>query len=238
MKPDFGTGYSSVIPTLDLLKEYETGDMRKNWSIMSQGYSNSKWINANFPNGFTYDTMPQPPPPASTLADDATHITTGTRTNALKYINGPANNGGDPTSTFGDGICLYLLRYADILLIYAEGVLGSNPSTTDPAALTAINAVRARAQLPALTSITKQAIMHERRVEFAFEGDYWYDVQRQGFAMAQQIINGQERGTLNADGSINHVAANLSSESQLFLPIPSDEVTADPQLAKPAVPYY
>jgi starch-binding outer membrane protein, SusD/RagB family len=81
-------------------------------------------------------------------------------------------------------------------------------------------------------------IFHERRVEFAFEGDYWFDIQRQGFAKAQQIINSQERGTLNGDGTISHVAASFTSASQLYLPIPSDEVVADPELAKPAVPYY
>jgi starch-binding outer membrane protein, SusD/RagB family len=237
MKPDFGTGYSSVIPTLDLLGTYEKGDQRKGWSIMQQGFANPNWKNSNFPNGYTYDTTPQPNP-SNIVADDATHITTGTRSNPLKYINGPASNGGDPTSAYGDGLCVYLLRYADILLIYAEGVLGSNASTSDPAALTAFNAVRARAQLPALSSLTKQQIMHERRVEFAFEGDYWYDVQRQGFTTAQSIINAQERGTLNFDGTINHVQASFSSASQLFLPIPSDEVVADPALAKAAVPYF
>jgi len=81
-------------------------------------------------------------------------------------------------------------------------------------------------------------ILHERRIEFAFEGDYWYDIQRQGFSKAQEIINAQERGTLNSDGTVNHVHATFSDASQLYLPIPSDEVVADPELAKPAVPYY
>ena len=109
---------------------------------------------------------------------------------------------------------------------------------TDAGALAAINAVRDRAKLLPLTSITKQQILHERRSEFAFEGDYWFDIQRQGFSTAQQIINAQERGTVNGDGSINHVGASFTSESQLFMPIPSDEVVADPELAKPPVPYY
>jgi len=236
LKPDFGTGYSSVIPTLDLLNSYEPGDKRRGWSVMEQGYNNPNWKNSNFANGFHYDT--------SLIVngvrqqDDATHITTGTRSNSLKYINGPANNGGDPTSAFGDALNVYLLRYADILLIYAEGVLGNNSSTSDPSALAAFNLVRGRAGLPPLNSLTKDIIMHERRVEFAFEGDYWYDIQRQGFAKAQQIINSQERGTLIGDGRVNHVAASFSNASQLFLPIPSDEVVADPELAKPAVPFF
>ncbi|MBV9963318.1 MAG: RagB/SusD family nutrient uptake outer membrane protein [Parafilimonas sp.] len=232
LKPDFNTGYSSVIPSLDLLNAYDPGDKRKEWSVMQQGYTNPSWKNVNFPNGFTYDTS------VGGVADDATHITTGTRSNSLKYINGPADNGGDPTSAFGDALNVYILRYADVLLIYAEGILGTNASTSDAGALNAFNLVHTRAGLPPVSSITKDMIMHERRVEFAFEGDYWYDVQRQGFEKAQQIINSQERGTLNGDGTINHVHATFTSESQLYLPIPSDEVVADPELAKPAVPYY
>lgn len=199
---------------------------------MQEGYSNPNWVNSNFPNGFTYDTS------LMGHQDDATHITTGTRSNSLKYIVGPAVNGGSPTSAFGDGLNVYILRYADVLLIYAEGVLGTNASTTDPGALNAFNLVHTRAGLPPVTSLTEDMILHERRVEFAFEGDYWYDIQRQGFAKAQAIINAQERGTLNGDGTINHVHATFANESQLYLPIPSDEVVADPQLAQPAVPYY
>jgi hypothetical protein len=234
MKPDFNTGYSSVIPTVDLLKAYDSGDLRKGWSIMQQGYTNSNWKNSLFPNGFAYDTT------VGGGSDDAYHITNGTRSNSLKYINGPAVNGSpsDPTSAFGDALCLYILRYADVLLIYAEGILGSNPSTTDGSALAAFNLVHTRAGLSPVTSLTKQQILHERRVEFAFEGDYWFDIQRQGFTIAQQIINGQERGTLNGDGTINHVGATFTSASQLFMPIPSDEVVADPELGKPAIPYY
>jgi hypothetical protein len=234
MKPDFGTGYSSVIPTLDLLNAYEPNDKRKEWSVMQQGYSNPAWKNSLFPNGFSYDTT------VGGGSDDAYHMTTGTRSNSLKYINGPAVNGSpsDPTSAFGTSLNLYLLRYADVLLIYAEAILGANSSTADQSALDAFNLVRNRAKLPSLTSLTRQQILHERRVEFAFEGDYWFDIQRQGFTTAQQIINAQERGTVNGDGTINHVGASFTSSSQLYLPIPSDEVVADPELAKPAVPYY
>jgi starch-binding outer membrane protein, SusD/RagB family len=234
MKPDFGTGYSSVLPTLDLLNAYEPGDKRKGWSIMQQGYKNPNWKNSNFPNGYEYDTT------VGGGSDDAFHTTNATRCNSLKYINGPANNGSpsDPTSAFGDAMNLYLLRYADVLLIYAEATLGTNTTTSDGSALAAFNKVRNRAGLASLASLTKQQILHERRVELAFEGDYWYDIQRQGATAAKLIINAQERGSLNGNGTVNHVGASFTNDSQLYLPIPSDEVVADPELAKPAVPYY
>jgi hypothetical protein len=235
LKPDFNTGYSSVIPTLDLLNAYQPGDKRKGWSVMQQGFTNPNWKNSNFPNGFEYDTMP------GGQTDDAYHITTGTRSNPLKYVIGPANNGSpsQPTnSQGGNSMCTYILRYADVLLIYAEAVLGTNATTSDASALTAFNQVHQRAGLPAVTSITKDIIFQERRVEFAFEGDYWFDVQRQGFAKAKQILEAQERGTLNGDGTISHTGVSVTSASQLFLPVPSSEVISDPELSKPAVAYY
>jgi len=232
LKPDFNTGYSSVIPTLDLLNAYQSGDLRKSWSVMQQGFHRADWKNVNFPNGFTYDTMPGGQP------DDAYHITTGTRSNSLKYVIGPKSTGFNFSSQGGNDMPIYILRYADVLLIYAEAVLGTQASTSDPSALAAFNAVHERAGLSPVSSLTKDMIMYERRVEFAFEGDYWFDIQRQGFAKAQQIINAQERGTLNGDGSINHLGGNLHSSDQLFMPIPSDEVLADPELAQPPVHYH
>lgn len=204
---------------------------------MQQGFKRTDWTNSLFPGGFEYDTTVQTPG-QSYKSDDAYHITNGTRSNSLKYIVGTGSNGEAVNSQGGNNMCIYLLRYADVLLIYAEGKLGTNASTSDATALAAFNAVHMRAGLPAVSSLTKDMIMHERRVEFAFEGDYWFDVQRQGFAKAQQIINNQERGTINGDGTIAHVSAAFNAASQLYLPIPNDEVVADPQLNQPAVAYY
>ena len=233
LKPDFGTGYSSAIPTIDLLNSYQTGDKRKGWSIMQQGYSNPAWKNVNFPNGFVYDTTGAVPDPNSVLT-----ILTGTRSNALKYTAGPASVIGTVNGQGGNSLCVYILRYADVLLIYAEAVLGTNASTSDGGALAAFNLVHQRAGLPAVSSITKSMIFAERRVEFAFESDYWYDIQRQGYAAAQAILLSQERGTYNGDGTITHLAPTFTSASQLFMPIPTDEIVADPALAQAPVSYY
>ncbi len=102
----------------------------------------------------------------------------GSRANALKYVVGLGTNGENVNST-SDDICTYILRYADILLIYAEATLGDDASTSDSSALDAINAVRQR-RPGRPDQHYKDIILHERRVEFAFEGDYWFDIQRQG----------------------------------------------------------
>ncbi len=232
LKPDFNTGYSSVVPTIDLLNAYTVGDKRLGWSIMQQGYSNPNWKNVNFPNGFVYDTTGAVPDPNSVLT-----ISTPTRSNTLKYIAGPANVIGTANSQGGNSLPVYVLRYADVLLIYAEAVMGASTSTSDAGALAAFNQVHERAGLPAVTSLTKEMILKERRLEFAFESDYWFDIQRQGFTAAQAIISAQERGSYTGTG-ISHLTASFTSASQLYMPIPASEVLADPNLAEAPVPYY
>lgn len=124
------------------------------------------------------------------------------------------------------------------MLIYAEATLGNDASSTDNSALDAINAVRDRAGLGDLTSITKDAILHERRVEFAFEGDYWFDIQRRGFTKAKDMIALQERGSYDFNGHLVSEKVTLTSAAQLFLPIPQTDLSASPKLSEPAIPYY
>ena len=131
-----------------------------------------------------------------------------------------------------------MLRYADILLIYAESVLGTQPSTNDVSALEAFNRIRARAELPTKSSLTINDILKERRVEFAFEGDYWFDIQRQGFAKAKQIIEAQNRGTIGNTPVWRLPVYVTFNESGMYLPIPAGETLQDPELLKPPVSYY
>jgi hypothetical protein len=140
--------------------------------------------------------------------------------------------GGEAVLGMNTGINTMILRYADVLLIYAEATLGTNASTSDATALTAFNAVRKRANLAEKTTITIDDILHERRVEFAFEGDYWFDLQRQGYAKAKQIIEAQNRGTADSPLYVTF------SESKMYLPIPAGEILQDPALAQDPVAYY
>ena len=68
-----------------------------------------------------------------------------------------------------------LLRLADVYLICAEAnLLAGN----DAKAIEYTNAVRARAGVDALASVTFEDIWKERRLELAGEGDRWYDYVR------------------------------------------------------------
>lgn len=230
-------GWSSVMPSIDMLNAYESGDMRRRWSIMEHGDIYPQWkpTRANNPDfnnfmasGYRYDVN-EPAPLGHR---------TPTRSSVTKYVVGPGGD-SEPVLAQKTQIGTYILRYADVLLIYAEAVLGPNATTTDQSALDAFNAVRQRAQLPAKTELTLADILHERRVELAFEGDYWFDIQRQGLAKAQQIIANQERGNYADNGDLVPLQVSLNLPGGgLFLPIPLSEIAQNPKLNEAPVPYY
>lgn len=81
-----------------------------------------------------------------------------------------------------------LLRYADILLLYAEAC---NESGQDGEALTALNRVRHRVGLPNLTlggDELRQAIRLERRLELATEAQRLYDIRRWTDSNGKKVV--------------------------------------------------
>lgn len=83
-----------------------------------------------------------------------------------------------------------VLRYADVLLIYAEAANYVGGPTA--VALNALNRVRTRAGLDAYsTGMTKQqfdrAVIEERAWEFACEGDRWHDLVRRQMVVEVNI---------------------------------------------------
>jgi starch-binding outer membrane protein, SusD/RagB family len=248
MQTDQASMWELYRPSLDILKAYEVGDARRAGSVMEQGWTMPNWkpkklpqedgsykpddiaYNAFMANGYKYDTI------QSTTQGG---ILNGSRSTIAKYVVGPGlSYGGEQVIGMCSGINFMMLRYADILLIYAESVLGVQSSTTDASALAAFNLIRHRAELPYKTSLTLDDIMKERRVEFAFEGDYWFDIQRQGFTKAKQIVEAQNRGTVgNTPTWMVPIYVTLNASS-MQLPIPAGETLQDPQLLEPPVPYY
>jgi len=94
-----------------------------------------------------------------------------------------------PAATSQSGADFFVIRYSDILLIYAEALNEANGGPTTEA-YTAINQVRARARngnttvLPDLAGLDQDAfrtaVLNERRHEFVNEGQRWYDLVRTG----------------------------------------------------------
>ncbi|MVT43109.1 RagB/SusD family nutrient uptake outer membrane protein [Chitinophaga oryziterrae] len=125
-----------------------------------------------------------------------------------------------------------VIRYADVILMLAEVnmYLGDNAT-----AISYLDMVRVRAGLPAYAvSVTdadyiakyptlKLAILHERRVELAFEQKYWFDVIR--FFTTDELIAYYHAKNQLDFGSPK--LANFSRKDRYF-PIPLDEYKLDP----------
>lgn len=108
---------------------------------------------------------------------------------------------GSTPSQQRSSMSTHVLRLSDVYLIYAEAVIGNATSTSDAGAIDAYYTVRHRAikgyERP--SSITRDQVWKERRLEFAFEGDYWYDIVRRSYwdmEGAMDIIKNQHRGTM------------------------------------------
>lgn len=68
-----------------------------------------------------------------------------------------------------------VFRLGEIYLNYAEAALELGKSDD---ALNAVNEIRKRAGMPLLTSISRELVRKERKVELAFEGNRYFDVRR------------------------------------------------------------
>jgi len=136
-----------------------------------------------------------------------------------------------------------LLRYADILLMYAEAknqVSGPSADVYD-----AVNAVRERAGMPDLPDgLSKEQmferIKNERRVEFCFEGRRFHDVRRWGIAPDNGVGSGDVyRMHIVKDvatGELTYTKEVMGSrtfpEKYMLAPIPQDEIDKNNKLTQ------
>jgi len=193
-------GWGSQIPTAPILNNPNTtiidaigqDDLRRHTSIM---LPNAYYPSINSSDGgYTY-------PSRGASAVNA---------NIKKYVVGSGSN-----------ICFmstpqnaHVIRYSDVLLTYAEAVMVIQGGVaSDPTALDAFNQVRTRAGLTAMDSFNADDMLQERRAEFAFEGQRWFDLLRSGNAVEIMTLHGK----------------NLDSHNLLF-PIPSSEIEVNPKL--------
>lgn len=121
-----------------------------------------------------------------------------------------------------------VLRYADVLLMAAE--LGGTPTKT---AQDCLDEVRSRAKVPTGVAPTKENIMKERMLEFAFEGIRYWDLLRQGVDYAANEIAESNLTVLsgNQEESITIDAANIKDKRGL-MQIPQNQITLSNGLLK------
>jgi hypothetical protein len=108
--------------------------------------------------------------------------------NIRKFMDETISSG---TRGRGSDVWFVRFRYAEILLIAAEAAM--ELGQTDKA-LVYINQVRERAGIQALTSISLDDIVQERRVEFAFENHRYWDLKR--WRLAHIIWNGDRNNPM------------------------------------------
>ncbi len=191
----FGWGFNS--PTEDLSNAYEPGDPRRTATIFYSG-----------------DTLEGASEPYMLPVDQ------GAEPRANKKAMLPLNMwpAGYPENSPTNYI---ILRYADVLLIYAEAL---NALGQPAEALTYLNMVRERARggnpavLPAIATTDQAAlrdiIWHERRVELAMEGHRFFDIIRQN-----EVVPGRAEQICTANGK-----PAFDIEQHATFPIPQPQI--------------
>lgn len=123
-----------------------------------------------------------------------------------------------------------LLRFADIILLKAEALNRLNRLSE---AAAEVNKVRRRVNLPNLSAsaITSQdalknAILKERRLELAFEGMRWNDLDRNGVLVS--TMNNLKETNLKTNTLVNY---NMTPDKRI-VPIPQREMDLNPKLVQ------
>ncbi|MEO1448839.1 MAG: RagB/SusD family nutrient uptake outer membrane protein, partial [Bacteroidota bacterium] len=120
----------------------------------------------------------------------------------------------------GSGNNLRILRYADILLMFAEAEFMLNGSTG--AALDAINAVRARADMAPFTTITMQDIEDERIKELSLERTRYFDLLRWD-RVVERIVD-------NPEFKSESGGTDAYKPGREYISIPQNEIDNNPNL--------
>lgn len=193
---DWNLGWGFNVPSPQLAAAYEPGDPRKARTFLTMGEPSV------YGEVFT----------AGNQAADAP-----------KSYNHKAHS--NPTrrkallDNFSYWMNIRILRYADVVLMYAEAANELGGEANIDEALTSVNSVRARARgsnnniLPNIDTrdqgSLREAIRHERRIELAMEHDRFFDLVRWGVA----------KDLLHAAGKTNFQAGKHE-----LLPIPANQI--------------
>lgn len=135
---------------------------------------------------------------------------------------------GQPTKSGDWDINWPVIRYTDVLMMYAE-CLNELGYASDGEAMQILNKVRGRAGLPPKTAgqvpnqqAFRAALQEERRHEFAFENQRWNDLVRTD--MALNVM----KEFLEGFGMAN----NLKSRDQYIYPIPLQVLEVNPSMTQ------
>lgn len=157
--PDLGWGFNT--PSIQLVNSYQSGDLRKNATILS--VPSTLW------DGFI----------APTTWNNPRYNYKAYQSSIAEPWNG---NKGETAKN------LRILKYSDLLLIHAEAAFKLGNTSN---ALIQVNTIRNRAGLASLTTLTIDQLYNERRWEMAMEHDRWFDIIRTGKARTAMLAVGK-----------------------------------------------
>ncbi len=129
-----------------------------------------------------------------------------------------------------------IIRFTDAMLLLAEAINESSGPNSE--AMELINNVHERAGLTTYTSAEigtyfdfKLALELERKLEFAFENQRWFDLLRTGRAVTVMNTQFATEDQYN-DPNRPQFNTNPIEEFQLLLPIPQYEIDLNPSIAQ------
>ncbi len=189
--------YGGLVPRSEFVESYEAGDKR----VQEKQYYYTYY--KGHPNDY-----PEGDPRRDSLHLGGYYI--------YKYFDQQAIN-LDSRSELN----FTVYRLADVMLMYAEA---SNRAEGGPNALAmaSLNAIRARAELPAVTTTNvdefEQAVWAERYFELAFENKMWFDMIR-----TRKVRNDITKQFEDFVGYTN-LFGKTFTEAQLLFPIPQREI--------------
>lgn len=187
-----GGGYGWNQPTQEFMNHYEPNDQRKDVTVLYEGGPNFDGLPYQANYSYTGYNVRKFLVPISVVSS---------------YDNSPMN--------------FPVLRYADVLLMKAEA-LNELGRTTDAQGY--LNDVRHRAGLGDIPlglnqAQFREAVLKERRMEMAFEGQRWFDLIR--------VNNGQYGLDF-----LHSIGKSNAAQKHLLFPIPQIEIDRNPNLTQ------
>lgn len=191
------------------------------------------------PGGYHFEDM-YPAGDFSTVANTRTHAYKAAFLKGMDLSMPMRNNNPQSITGVGGGVKEYIynqprahgvnwryIRYADVLLMYAEAVVSGGKQGT-MSAVDAFNRVRERANMPSVGGLTLDVIKNERVLEFALEGHRFYDLLRWG-DLAERFHE-LERTDPNFKQFISDTDyEGFIANKHEWLPIPISEIESNPK---------
>jgi hypothetical protein len=197
------SGTGSTIPTIDFYNSFEPGDLR---AVNQEGW----FYTSYYKNGS-----------GEPFELGAPYI--------FKHFNVTANGTFGVKGTAKDNLNVPIIRFAEVLLIYAEAQNEVSGPTQD--AYDALVRIRDRAELTTADLGTfdqatfREAVWRERWHELCFEGITWFDMVR-----LRKVYNTATNGFDNFVGHVNLNSNQALQEKHLLFPLTRAEMINNPKL--------